>query len=348
MNIEVYLHGVPSGQKVSDNGKDVRYISGFYNGNVLHADRGLVIEVVGKKIYYTYLKYDLIANDNRQGSYFGLTLMIDANYYENYLHIYSLLEGIYRQKIDGSIIKNNKFIVADFTKQLQEEISKIIEQDIISNHTGKIFPILDGFVKQKGELLRINCGEINDFEITKLLKKNLVIYLSDLYQTNLSKVKDFKQKIENKDNEISSLTSSLQRLENEKSSLKSEIQQMKEQNKKLQDQKSFSENINRIETPIKEIAQYLQKRQTSQGRGKLSGKKILLIIIAVLLAVNVIMFFKFNTTLKEINRNTTLLETIIEDLSDNHSQPKADRDRTAEDTVSHQTGEEHKEKDVKE
>ena len=323
MNIEVYLHGVPAGQKISTQGEDNKYLQQFYTIARNRQDKvntELIAEIRNQNIYYTFLKYNLVAcQDNRNGSFFGLTLRIDGSYCSDFEGIYYLLSNIYSNNVVGTILKDNKYRSDDFPKSLIKDIEETIVNQIQQKYALSFYPVDNGFAKQRGNVSECNLAEISNNSILTILRKNLIIYLSEEYPTHNNIIDTYKAGRLQQNNIIKDKDTKINSLVNENNQLEKQNKEMKEQNKKLQSQRTFSENIDKIETPIEEIAQYLSERKKQQGKDKISVKKILLIVIAILLAVNVIMFFKFNKTLKEINRNTTHVEQITEDDSQNNS-----------------------------
>lgn len=307
MNIEVYLHGVIRGQDFSTQNEDKEYLRQFYNiAQNSKASTQFIVEVVRDNIYYTLLKSNLLNIDGRSGSYFGLTLRLDKYYSENTENIYILLDNIYSNKVLNNIIKDSKYIVSEFSDNRTKEIEKIIIEYIEKKLGYYLKQIDNTFSNRKGNIVKLNINEVSNQHIISILKKNSIICLSPEYPTYNEQVKKLSKRLENKISEYSSLENTIRNLTGEKNNLEMQNRELRESNRKLQNQKSFMENIDKIETPIEEIAEYLRERKSVANKGFfIFTKKILLIIIAILLVINIVFFNKFSNTLKEIKRNTT-------------------------------------------
>ena len=82
MDLELFIHGVPKGQKIWGKAEnDLAYIQNFYTQN--NDETKFLVEIRSTKdttfCYYSYLKYNnVVASDGRAGSYFGMTLRFDV------------------------------------------------------------------------------------------------------------------------------------------------------------------------------------------------------------------------------------------------------------------------------
>ncbi len=78
MNVELFVHGVPYGEDAwGDIGHDKTYLGSFYNQSTDAVKMVVQWHTTGEQAYcyYTYLVYgNVVGNDGRDGSYFGMTL----------------------------------------------------------------------------------------------------------------------------------------------------------------------------------------------------------------------------------------------------------------------------------
>ena len=138
LNINLYVHGVPMGHKTwGVLGEDDNFIANFYSSKwpakeLMQVD---IMEYKGKVYsYYTFVKgQNVMGYDNRTGSYFALTIRMDA-YYADLQNMYKILSAAYEKMCVGRLVQKQgegiKFIVQDFAV-LDNEL-KGMENRIIS------------------------------------------------------------------------------------------------------------------------------------------------------------------------------------------------------------------------
>lgn len=138
LNINLYVHGVPMGQKTwGVLREDDNFIGNFYSHKwpakeLMQVD---IMECKGKVYsYYTFVKgQNVMGYDNRTGSYFALTIRMDA-YYADLQNMYKSLSAAYEKMCVGSLVQKQgegiKFIVQDFAV-IDAELKRI-ENRIIS------------------------------------------------------------------------------------------------------------------------------------------------------------------------------------------------------------------------
>lgn len=138
LNINLYVHGVPMGQKTwGVLSEDDNFIGNFYGPKwpakeLMQVD---IMECKGKVYsYYTFVKgQNVMGYDNRTGSYFALTIRMDA-YYADLQNMYKILSAAYEKMCVGKLVQeqggNIKFIVQDFAV-LDNELKRM-ENRIIS------------------------------------------------------------------------------------------------------------------------------------------------------------------------------------------------------------------------
>lgn len=138
LNIKLIVHGVPQGQKVwGASGNETKYIESFYSTDYSVEEQMRVERFVcdgAPYIYYTLVRgKNVVASDGRAGSYFALTLRMDA-YYADIQNMYNILSAAYRKTIVGKCVAEQegraKYLIADFAqveKQLKEVENHITE-----------------------------------------------------------------------------------------------------------------------------------------------------------------------------------------------------------------------------
>ena len=138
LNINLFVHGVPMGQKIwGAKGDDQRYLSSFY-GPKWETPEVMKIDVMtlggGMYCYYSLVKgFDVCDSQGRTGSYFALTLRINA-FYSDVQNMYSILKAAYEKMCVGLCLQENnnvtKYLISDF--QNVDNQLKNIEHYIIN------------------------------------------------------------------------------------------------------------------------------------------------------------------------------------------------------------------------
>ncbi len=122
LNINLFVHGVPMGQKIwGPQGDDQRYLSSFYGlpWDIPEAMKIDIMTIGGNTYsYYSLVKgLNVCDSQGRTGSYFALTLRMNA-FYGDVQNIYSVLEAAYEKLCVGLCVQesNNvtKYLIADF------------------------------------------------------------------------------------------------------------------------------------------------------------------------------------------------------------------------------------------
>lgn len=138
LSINLFVHGVPMGQKVyGPKGEDVMYINSFY-GPKWDAPELLKVDVMTfggvAYCYYSFVKGENVCDSQgRAGSYFALTLRINA-LYADFQNMYSILKAAYTKMCVGLCVQDNgnviKYKVAEFDS-IEPQL-KAIEQHIVN------------------------------------------------------------------------------------------------------------------------------------------------------------------------------------------------------------------------
>lgn len=146
LNINLFVHGVPMGQKIwGPKGDDERYLSSFY-GPKWDAPEVMKIDVMTfggiTQCYYSFVKgQNVCDSQGRAGSYFALTIRINA-YYADVQNMYNILKAVYDKMCVGLCIQENngsaKYMLADFQsidgklKEIEKHVLNYISEFSIS------------------------------------------------------------------------------------------------------------------------------------------------------------------------------------------------------------------------
>lgn len=182
LNISLFVHGVPMGQKIwGPKGDDQRYLSSFY-GPKWDTPEVMKIDIMTfggvSYCYYSLVKgLNVCDSQGRTGSYIALTLRINA-FYGDVQNMYAILKAAYEKMCVGLCVQesNNvtRYLIADFQNvdaQLKNIESHIINyicefsvnEDIVS---------LSGFsVKSQSASPNVNLHECNKHVALDSMKK---------------------------------------------------------------------------------------------------------------------------------------------------------------------------------
>ena len=154
LNISLFVHGVPMGQKIwGPKGDDQRYMSSFY-GPKWDSPEVMKVEVMTfggvTNCYYSFVKgQNVCDSQGRAGSYFALTLRINA-FYVDAQNMYNILKAAYEKMCVGLCVQDTgaiiKYLVADF--QSIDSKLKDIENHIV-NYIGE-FSVNEDIVSLSG------------------------------------------------------------------------------------------------------------------------------------------------------------------------------------------------------
>lgn len=216
LNINLYVHGVPMGHKTwGALGEDGSFITNFYRPKwpakeLMQVD---IMECKGKVYsYYTFVKgQNVMGYDNRTGSYFALTIKMDA-YYADLQNMYKILSAAYEKMCVGRLVQKQgediKFIVQDFSV-LDNELKRM-ENRIISYigefSNNKDLVSFSGF-KTNGQLAAQteNLLECDNAKALNTVKATGKISVSPYYPSK--EVKELISKNENEMQKLRQMTS---------------------------------------------------------------------------------------------------------------------------------------------
>ena len=265
MTVDLILHGVPNGQDVWGVSNDSHYFSTFY----VQKNEKEYMSIETRKVddraycYYNYLKYSgVTANDNRAGSYLGITLRIDA-YYKDVVNMYHICEVVYKSLFDILLVQNGtgiKFNVARFNdvdsklKDLNKKVISLIQLTARSSD----FVTIDGkFFQNNGQSPKaflLDCTPDNVYQA--LLKYGRIEiskhYLSANEKAKMKSVEDqYGATIVQKESEIQTLHNENSGLRAEQNTLQKDLQSQKNENQQLRQELQNKDNL------IKQNEKYL-------------------------------------------------------------------------------------------
>lgn len=140
--INLYVHGVPSGQDAwglrDSNGSESQYIRSFYGQSLGSNDKSQMYVDIRQydgrtSSYYTYKQDKTIDNtNNRPGGYCAITLRIDNYYYADIQNMFNLLKAAFDKYLVGSILERKadgyRFIVSKIEQR--QDILRTLEGEI--------------------------------------------------------------------------------------------------------------------------------------------------------------------------------------------------------------------------
>jgi hypothetical protein len=234
LKLNLFVHGVPKGQKIwGPQEEDRNFIESFYSQKSnLSSQLKIDVMKMGKDLYcyFTYLRGGNILDiDNRPGSYFAITIRINA-YYNDLLNMYNILDASFQKFILGKILTSNesssKYLIDDF--QQCDDTFKSLEKDIInylsSFSNSSDFINSDNFITNS----KLACQNINLLECTN---KNILAYIKEKGSISVSPYHPSRQFIEytrKKEEEFEKLKLEAQkRVGEEKRKSEQEIQSLK-------------------------------------------------------------------------------------------------------------------------
>jgi len=195
LKLNLFVHGVPRGQKIwGPQEEDRIFIESFYSQTSnLYAQLKIDVINIGSDAYcyYTYLRGgNMLDIENRPGSYFAITIRINACY-TDFSNIYNILHTSYKKFILGKILTSNesssKYLVADF--QQCDDTLKSLEKEIInylsSFSNNSDFVNLDNFVtNSKIASQNINLSECNNKNVLTYIKEKGSVSVSPIHPSN--------------------------------------------------------------------------------------------------------------------------------------------------------------------
>lgn len=320
MDVEILIHGVPDGQDYYGIKEEQTNMGLFYDSSKESVKYVVETKIQGKNTYayYSYLRYKgMIGSGGRPGSYFGITLRIDM-YYQDALHIYSLLDIAFKRYIIGTLLVPSgdayKYATANFATKtadigkFQQVLFQLIQTTCLPS---KFLDIDASFIHPISAFPSANIADVSDAAILASMKKYSKVVLSPDYELNIEK--DYKKKLQEaegkggnlvaekdkkiaeKDSTIASLNTKVTTQQNQITTLEQESKRKDTEIQQLKQSGNLAKLVSNIKEPIVALAEYFhvqdsQKRQPSPKYGHKNFRLgilscSLLVIILVLCVV---------------------------------------------------------------
>ena len=192
LNINLYVHGVPMGQKVwGPKGDDHIYMSSFY-GPKWDVPEVMKVEVMtfggNTYCYYSFVKGQKVFDyQGRAGSYFALTLRINA-FYTDIQNLYGILKAAYDKMCVGLCISESegsvKYLCSDFhsinanLKEIENHILKYISEFSIGDDILSIDRLVVG---ENGSIKSVNLHECTRLFAVEQIRQSGKLMVSPYY-----------------------------------------------------------------------------------------------------------------------------------------------------------------------
>lgn len=338
MDVEILLHGVPSGQDYYGIKEEQNLADSFYHNT--NESVKLVVEVRKKGnipyVYYTYLRYkNIVGAGGRSGSYIGITLRLDM-YYLDVVHMYNMLEMAFKKCVIGALLiptgESYKYISPDFSskkseiEQLQQGILKLIETTCVFTKFAKID---NSFINPITNTPTCNISDITEEAMSATLKKYSKIILSPCYKSNLEK--EYEKKVQDvegrggsivaekdkqllekdktiaqKDTTITNLNATISTRDTEIGTLKQEIKRRDQELAQNKQKVEISQLINKVKEPIIALSEYFYtKDSVHRAPTPKFGKKNFYIGIVNIVLGTIVIAMLFMSLLKPIKYANT-------------------------------------------
>ncbi len=305
MDVELFVHGVPSGEGFWGKEDDRNYFGTFYD----HSSDNVKLLIQTRTLkgksycYYNYLVYktagsqvpNVVANDGRDGSYFGITLRFDA-YCKDFANMYRILDTVFNVYVMGNLLKMEKtklkYTTPDFTgvSNVLDGIEKSIIQLIQNAFSNDSFVRLDGFATSGGNCPTRNLYDCTLENVMSAVKQYSRVAISPYFQSSKeatiqqehnTQIQNIQQQYESRlkevsdvyakeKNEISSLldsaNSKISHLQNVIRSKDADISQLENNCSNLQlkiqnvgQNKKVSQIVSTIKEPVIELSAILKE-----------------------------------------------------------------------------------------
>jgi len=196
MDVELFVHGVPSGEGFWGKDDDRKYFGTFYDHSTDTVKFLIQTRALQGKTYcyYNYLVYktpdspvpNVVANDGRDGSYFGISLRLDA-YCKNMGNMFRLLDYIYNTYILGHLLKTDKaklkYAISDFAnasatlKNTEQNLLQMLQNAFSADD----FMTLQGFATGGGSYPSCNLYDCINESVMATMKQYGKIAISPYY-----------------------------------------------------------------------------------------------------------------------------------------------------------------------
>lgn len=190
---EVFLSGTPLGFSFIGKEKDGEFLQKFYTTTGDKEKEFLQIERKNNDIYYSFVVCGIANNESRDGGLFNLTLKITNGYFVDVCLLYNKMSDIYNKHILNNIIRNDEYVIDNFTKQT--ELRKRIETlfyNLIRDNKNYISPLMEIAIARNNNSYKCNPIDISIDLNKELLQNYGLIKVSSEYNTKDTKLKKLK------------------------------------------------------------------------------------------------------------------------------------------------------------
>lgn len=297
MKTNFYIHGVLKGQEIWGSEQDRDYIKSIYSApNNRNEQVRFVVEIIPtkKKTYYTYIREkNVFGAENREGSYFGMTVSFDGVYCTDNESLFTLFDTVFNKRIIGTLLQNQngnlRFAVASFegkNKELESIQTEFLKQ--LDSFSEDLDNIDNSFSStSSGQIPLYNISDIDNSSFFNVLRKTLKVFVSPEYPTRDAQIASLlkqieperaknKQLLEDKGELESKLSASIEknkRYEVELASYREGKQKLEEENRKLRTENVLLNNelernkakngiersVNQIKQPLEELLRHIRK-----------------------------------------------------------------------------------------
>lgn len=281
---ELYFHGVTKGQDIWGPDVDREYIKSFYTGGTEEKVR-FVVEISPKKnkAFYTYLRAkNFYSAENREGSYFGMTLSLDGQYCRDNDNLFKLFDEIYTKCVANNTLvsqsgEKEKYVVTSFAEKKAdiEKIQKLFLDTIAKSFVSDLANIDSNFSKEpSGQVLRFNIYEVDSQIFFSALYKHLRLYMSPEYPTKDALINALSKQVEPEKVKAQNLSSELEDLKSKYKTLSANYDSLKMESSKVKEdlQKQCAE-VSKLKTSL-QVAESEKKRVSSELEANRSKKSI--------------------------------------------------------------------------
>ena len=307
MEVELFVHGVPSGHSFFGKEDGRNYCGQFYTSGSEEAKFLIQTAVLNGKAYcyYNYLVYksigasspNVVANNGRDGSYFGMTIRLDA-YCKDIFNMYRILDTIFNVYVVGNILmlekSKLKYTILDFNSE-QSRLNSIFEatyQLIRNAFSAESFVPLGGFSTSSGNNFpKSNLYDCNSDKVMSTVRQYSGIVVSPFYPTSKEAImlQQFNAKLQaqqqqfdarlkdeadvhvREQNEITTAKGQVAQMQRELSQKDSEISLLRAELRNVGQGKKIAQVVAPIREPISQLASMLEQIATD-GNGNNDNK----------------------------------------------------------------------------
>lgn len=281
----ILIHGVTRGREIKPENiteKEKGYCEKFYNATFTKRDISFFVEIVPghERIYYTYIRGNIISNINRDNSYFGITFSTDL-LSQNIGNLFAFFDNFFKEKAEKELFtktgQNLKYSKESFEEySVLNSYENIILETIKKNREDFRFGKYDFSRSKKGtvnsNIPTFNTYDVDSKDFFSQLEASNKVLISPEHPTLRSTTDILQRKITAKENEIASKESEIHKLSDEIKRLQGELSTSK---KTAADLKSDYERKIRELSKKKDLVNSLQNLYNESASQTGTLKKML-------------------------------------------------------------------------